>query len=90
MAASAHLLLSALSKRPPVSPLSVVPEPAPASDDCLCLGAEGTCAELPLTSEPPLADVVPLTSEPPLADEAPLTSEAASMMVAAGADPSVA
>lgn len=32
------------------------------------------CAEAPLTSEPPLADVAPLTSEPPLG-ELPLTSE---------------
>ena len=38
-------------------------------------GAEGPCAELPLTSEPPLPDAEPLTSEPPLADAAPLTSE---------------
>jgi hypothetical protein len=37
--------------------------------------AEGTCAEAPLTSEPPLPDAEPLTSEPPLADAAPLTSE---------------
>nr|WP_314225820.1 hypothetical protein [Streptomyces sp. DSM 40713] len=29
--------------------------------------AEGTCAEPPLTSEPPLPDAEPLTSEPPLA-----------------------
>ncbi len=33
------------------------------------------CAESPLTSEPPLADVAPLTSEPPIAAELPLTSE---------------
>ncbi|MCL8017951.1 hypothetical protein [Streptomyces sp. AS02] len=39
--------------------------------------AEGACAEIPLTSEPPLPDAEPLTSEPPLADAAPLTSEAA-------------
>ncbi|MER5193385.1 hypothetical protein [Streptomyces sp. NPDC002884] len=31
------------------------------------LGAEGTYAEPPLTSEPPLPDAEPLTSEPPLA-----------------------
>lgn len=37
--------------------------------------AEGPCAEVPLTSEPPLPDAEPLTSEPPLADAAPLTSE---------------
>jgi hypothetical protein len=39
--------------------------------------AEGTCAETPLTSEPPLPDAEPLTSEPPLAEAAPLTSESA-------------
>jgi hypothetical protein len=34
----------------------------------LCVfSAEGTCAEAPLTSEPPLPDAEPLTSEPPLA-----------------------
>jgi hypothetical protein len=37
--------------------------------------AEGTCAEAPLTSEPPLPDAEPLTSEPPLADAAPPASE---------------
>ncbi|MDT0342793.1 hypothetical protein RM590_09180 [Streptomyces sp. DSM 44938] len=31
--------------------------------------------EVPLTSEPPLADLTPLTSEQPLAVEPPLTSE---------------
>ncbi|MFH9175359.1 hypothetical protein [Streptomyces albogriseolus] len=39
------------------------------------LSAEGTGAEAPLTSEPPLPDAEPLTSEPPLADATPLTSE---------------
>ncbi|NEB01819.1 hypothetical protein [Streptomyces sp. SID13726] len=63
MAASAHLLLSALSK----------PE-APADHFCV-FSAEGACTETPLTSEPPLPDAEPLTSEPPLADAAPLTSE---------------
>ncbi|MER7228521.1 hypothetical protein ABT370_35945 [Streptomyces rubradiris] len=38
--------------------------------------AEGTSAQAPLTSEPPLPDAEPLTSEPPLAEAAPLTSEA--------------
>ncbi|MFH8494507.1 MULTISPECIES: hypothetical protein [Streptomyces] len=37
--------------------------------------SESTCAEPPLTSEPPLPDAEPLTSEPPLAESAPLTSE---------------
>lgn len=63
MAASAQLLLSALSK--------------PTDTDAhLCVfSAEGACAEPPLTSEPPLPDAEPLTSEPPLADAAHLTSE---------------
>jgi hypothetical protein len=39
--------------------------------------SEGTCAETPLTSEPPLPDAEPLTSEPPLADASSLTSESA-------------
>ncbi|MFD7402500.1 hypothetical protein ACFV7R_07460 [Streptomyces sp. NPDC059866] len=64
MAASAHLLLSALSersKRP--ADLS-----AHAEDLHLCMfSAEGACAQAPLTSEPPLPDAEPLTSEPPLA-----------------------
>lgn len=81
VAASAQLLLSALSKRPADLP----------ADPDLHLGAfsaEGTCAEAPLTSEPPLPDAAPLTSEPPLADAAPLTSEPTSMGAAAGLDPS--
>ncbi|AVZ73057.1 hypothetical protein SLUN_13520 [Streptomyces lunaelactis] len=50
MAASAHLLLSALSKQ--------VPGPGP-------LTSEPPLADAaPLTSEPPLADTAPLTSEP--------------------------
>ncbi|KUO22049.1 hypothetical protein [Streptomyces dysideae] len=66
MAASAHLLLSALSK------------PEPAAPHYCVFSAEGACAEAPLTSEPPLPDAEqPLTSEPPLADAAPLTSESA-------------
>ena len=51
MAASAHLLLSALSK----------PE-APAEHFCV-FSAEGACTETPLTSEPPLADAAHLISE---------------------------
>ncbi|MGW3631281.1 hypothetical protein ACWD7F_14115 [Streptomyces sp. NPDC005122] len=72
MAASAHLLLSALSKRP-TEPAA---EPRFSFEPGFCLfTAEGTAAELPLTSEPPLPDAEPLTSEPPLADAAHLTSE---------------
>ncbi|MEU7060325.1 hypothetical protein [Streptomyces sp. NPDC046197] len=68
MAAPAHLLLPALSK----------PVAEPSADPDLCaFGAEGRCAETPLTSEPPLPDAEPLTSEPPLAEAAPLTSESA-------------
>ncbi|MEU2431373.1 MULTISPECIES: hypothetical protein [Streptomyces] len=48
MAASAQLLLSALSKQVP-GPLTSEPPLADAA---------------PLTSEPPLADATPLTSEP--------------------------
>ncbi|MFD2684009.1 hypothetical protein ACFS5L_03890 [Streptomyces phyllanthi] len=65
---AARLPLPALSK--PTAELSADPEPR------VCVfSAEGSCAEPPLTSEPPLPDAEPLTSEPPLADAAPLTSE---------------
>ncbi|MFJ1971383.1 hypothetical protein ACIO93_22195 [Streptomyces sp. NPDC087903] len=68
MAASAHLLLSALSK----------PEMSAEPEAHLCaFSAEGSCAEAPLTSEPPLPDAEPLTSEPPLFEAAQLTSEPA-------------
>ncbi|POX53568.1 hypothetical protein C3489_15615 [Streptomyces sp. Ru71] len=78
MAASAHLLLSALSK-PGLQ--TALPRPAAAPDiesdtGLTCVfSAESACAEAPLTSEPPLPDAEPLTSEPPLSDAAPLTSE---------------
>jgi hypothetical protein len=59
-------------------------EPAePTVLDLCMLSAEGSCAEAPLTSEPPLPDFEPLTSEPPLSDAAPLTSEPSVV----GADP---
>jgi hypothetical protein len=84
VAASAHLLLPALSK-PEAEPFAVFEarpsalseaRPSAAPDLHLCVfSAEGACAEAPLTSEPPLPDAEPLTSEPPLADAAPLTSE---------------
>ncbi|MFF8697705.1 hypothetical protein C0Q58_22005 [Streptomyces albidoflavus] len=83
MAASAHLLLSALSKRPELHDLPAIPSPAtlagrpddPFDPDTVDYslvshpdsGLEGSCAYG--LSEPPL------TSEPPLADAAPLTSE---------------
>jgi hypothetical protein len=61
-------------------PAPARPEPdpygKPAHDPyARALNSEGTCAEAPLTSEPPLPDAEPLTSEPPLADASPLTSE---------------
>ncbi|MEU9789289.1 hypothetical protein AB0E27_01480 [Streptomyces sparsogenes] len=75
MAASAQLLLSALSKpMPEPDPFAGVSHP-----DCGLCGLEGSgsgpYAEAPLTSEPAPADLAPLTSEPPLAAERPLTSE---------------
>ena len=86
MAASAQLLLDALSKR---SELRDLPDISMMSDpgsgllgSCSC-----GCVEPPLTSEPPLADAAPLTSEPPLADAAPLTSEPTATGTAAGTDP---
>ncbi|MEU9338224.1 hypothetical protein AB0D49_34595 [Streptomyces sp. NPDC048290] len=68
MAASAHLLLSALSERPDDAP---APDPAADIDpDDWYVGvfsSEGARAQTPLTSEPPLPHAEPLTSEPPLA-----------------------
>ncbi|OAH15264.1 hypothetical protein [Streptomyces jeddahensis] len=100
MAASANLLLSALSKPTDLEPMDLeptdlgrtdlsgaVPAPAHALDDCTIFTAEGACSEAPLTSEPPLADAAPLTSEPPLADAAPLTSEPTPIGAAAAPDP---
>ncbi|MFK4064702.1 hypothetical protein [Streptomyces sp. NPDC029674] len=74
MAASANLLLSALSKQ--------VSHPDSGLDGSFSCG----CIEPPLTSEPPLADAAPLTSEPPLADAAPLTSEPTATGMASGLD----
>ncbi|MDG9716810.1 hypothetical protein [Streptomyces sp. DH24] len=69
MAVPVHVPIPAPSK--PVAESSAEPDTAR-----LCVfSAEGTCAEAPLTSEPPLPDAEPLTSEPPLADVAPLASE---------------
>ncbi|MFD7770107.1 hypothetical protein [Streptomyces sp. NPDC059787] len=69
MAAPAHVPSPALSK-PAAEPSADLEEPH------FCVfSAEGSCAEAPLTSEPPLPDAEPLTSEPPLADATPLTSE---------------
>ncbi|MDT9699700.1 hypothetical protein [Streptomyces sp. P17] len=66
MAASAHLLLTALSKP------QALTEPEP---HVCVFSAESACAETPLTSEPPLPDAEPLTSEPALYEAPPLTSE---------------
>ncbi|MFI9646091.1 hypothetical protein ACIHAA_07315 [Streptomyces sp. NPDC052040] len=75
MAASVHPPLPALSKRVPAGRLPATGRFAE-PDPLLCvLSAEVACAEVPLTSEPPLPDAEPLTSEPPLADATPLTSE---------------
>ncbi|WP_030379949.1 MULTISPECIES: hypothetical protein [unclassified Streptomyces] len=85
MAAAVPLLFPAQSKRP------AEPSAETAVLDLCMLSAEGSCAEAPLTSEPPLPDLEPLTSEPPLADAAPLTSEpsvAGAGLTGACADPS--
>lgn len=74
VAASAQLLPPALSKRVP----ELMPDPLMDPD------SSTSSMELPLTSEPPLADVAPLTSEPPLADATPLTSEPTAYGTAAG------
>ncbi|MEU9732651.1 hypothetical protein [Streptomyces sp. NPDC048002] len=66
MAASAHLLLTALSKP------EALTEPEP--HGCV-FSAQSAGAEPPLTSEPALSAVEPLTSEPPLHEDPPLTSE---------------
>lgn len=79
VAASAHLLLSALSKRPaeptaePVRVFSTEnTEPvrvcsARTAEPVRVFSAESASSQTPLTSEPPLPDAEPLTSEPPLA-----------------------
>ncbi|MEU0002774.1 hypothetical protein ABZ079_00315 [Streptomyces sp. NPDC006314] len=69
MAAPAHLTIPAQWK--PMAEHS-----AETDEALLCVfSAESACAQVPLTSEPPLPDAEPLTSEPPLAEAAPLTSE---------------
>ncbi|TXS55191.1 hypothetical protein [Streptomyces sp. t39] len=80
MAASAQLLLDALSKQVPAQPQP--PTACPLAHD-----AQPPLAyDVPLTSEPPLAHAAPLTSEPPLADLAPLTSEPTAPATAGGSD----
>ncbi|GGQ01097.1 hypothetical protein ACH4NS_01810 [Streptomyces mutabilis] len=83
MAALAPLLLPAPSK-PVAEPSTPWAEPSAASDTphyCV-FGATGSCAETPLTSEPPLPDAEPLTSESPFADAVPLTSESSPELTA--------
>ncbi|CAM5454405.1 hypothetical protein ABT382_04215 [Streptomyces pharetrae] len=70
MTALADLLLPALSKR--TAELAADPSDDPAAHPRLqphpcAFSAESSCAQAPLTSEPPLPDAEPLTSEPPLA-----------------------
>ncbi|MEU6395060.1 hypothetical protein [Streptomyces sp. NPDC046939] len=77
MAASAHLLLSALSKQADAPMIGAGPTTYSADTTT-------RSAEPPLTSEPPFADYAPLTSEPPLTDAAPLTSEPTPSGLAAG------
>lgn len=96
MAASAQLLLSALSKPVTESATGIASgpgEPDPfagvTQPDCGLCGLEGSGSglhtETPLTSEPAPADIAPLTSEPPLAAELPLTSEPTTAGFGAGA-----
>ncbi|MFH9420931.1 hypothetical protein [Streptomyces sp. NPDC017529] len=87
MAASAQLLLDALSSAPEYPAERVKPSDSagPAEPDLFdgvsdpdsgLNGSGSFCfCEPPLTSEPPLADAAPLTSESPIAAELPLTSE---------------
>ncbi|MEU6841370.1 hypothetical protein ABZ930_05770 [Streptomyces sp. NPDC046716] len=83
MAASAQLLLSALSKQ--ADPVLSVTDPLTGNDPLSDSDTTTTSSwELPLTSEPPFADYAPLTSEPPLSDELPLTSEPTPSGLAAG------
>ncbi|MFF0728081.1 hypothetical protein [Streptomyces sp. NPDC004134] len=50
-------------------------KPVEGADPDYGLAGACSCAELPLTSEPPLAAGTPLTSEPPLAADDNLISE---------------
>ncbi|CAM5301393.1 Secreted protein OS=Streptomyces tendae OX=1932 GN=F3L20_26685 PE=4 SV=1 [Streptomyces tendae] len=79
MTAAAYVFPPVLSK--PVAEHSAPEAEHSAHDphDCV-FSAEGTGAEAPLTSEPPLPDAEPLTSEPPLADATPLTSESGHLL----------
>ncbi|AIR98427.1 hypothetical protein [Streptomyces glaucescens] len=70
MTALADLLLPALSKRTAEHAADPAGEPGArlrAQPGPCAFSAESSCAQAPLTSEPPLPDAEPLTSEPPLA-----------------------
>ncbi|MER5945019.1 hypothetical protein ACN2WE_14720 [Streptomyces sp. cg28] len=82
MAASAQLLLSALSKQ--ADPVLSVTDPLTGIDTLSGTDTTTSSFEAPLTSEPAFADYAPLTSEPPLSDELPLTSEPTPSGLAAG------
>jgi hypothetical protein len=89
VAASAHLLLSALSKQVPgrvPGPSKPAPTACPLAHEAQLTGEPPLAYEVPLTSEPPLAHAAPLTSEPPLADIAPLTSEPTAHGTAGGTE----
>ena len=83
MAAPAPLLLPAPSKpvAEPSTPWSESSAGSGTPHYCV-FGAAGSCAEAPLTSEPPLPDAEPLTSESPFADAVPLTSESSPELTA--------
>jgi hypothetical protein len=89
VAASAHLLLSALSKQVPgqvPGPSKPAPTACPLAHKAQLTGEPPLAYDVPLTSEPPLAHAAPLTSEPPLADIAPLTSEPTAHGTAGGTE----
>ncbi|TSB23139.1 hypothetical protein [Streptomyces benahoarensis] len=75
MAASAQLLLDALSSEPGDGPVEPDLFDGLSGPDCLDGSGSGSFIEPPLTSEPPLADAAPLISEVPISAELPLTSE---------------
>ncbi|MEG3628656.1 hypothetical protein [Streptomyces poriticola] len=76
--------MTATAYRPLPAPSKPVAEPSADTDsiDMCAFSAESTCAEAPLTSEPPLPDAEPLTSESPFADAMPLTSESSPELTA--------
>ncbi|GAA3175688.1 MULTISPECIES: hypothetical protein [Streptomyces] len=75
MAASAQLLLDALSSKPGDGPVEPDLFDGLSGPEGLDGSASAGFVEPPLTSEPPLAAGAPLTSEVPISAELPLTSE---------------